>query len=305
MGVCLLKKNGNVAEEDVSSDIFLGADRLAEDEVKKFQNKLARAIVVFLELLHLLIARNRDLLLSVIKKKELPSVGPIPPTAGVVRAQTSSIVGQSFITNPRIFPRRNSNEGSEGKSSGIGRSISEDPSRNRLLDDRRSQVDDHSYSVASSFAAGSVRTDSATLVAVQSELQRSFIALTKTLYPSIAGIMQSETPRWLKQCCLENYFSLGTYRQTRLRKLFLFSLWVGLLRTTLTFLSICAEISEELSFSTGSDQFQSGQPMGKSNSGAHPPMAEYLSGERNATESPSASVAGNSVFSRASGKYDL
>ena len=220
MGVCLLKKNGNVAEEDISSGIFLSADRLGEDEVKKFQNKLARAIIVFLELLHLLIARNRDLLLSVIqeKRKEQPN-GPPPPTGGASRAQTSaSMAGQSYSTNPRNFARLNSYDGSE-KSSGITRSISEDTSRARLPDERRSQMDDQSNAGGASLsAAASVRTDSATLVAVQSELQRSFISLTKSLYPSIAGIMQSETPRWLKQCCLENYFSLGTYRQTRLRK---------------------------------------------------------------------------------------
>lgn len=223
MGVSLLKKNGNAAMEDASSDMFLSADRLGEDEVKKFQNKLARSIIVFLELLHLLIARNRDLLLSVIqeKRKEIPAaVPPPPPPGGISRAQSSIMAAPNFPSNPRSFSRLSSHDGSEAKFAGIARSVSEDPSRTRQPpDDRRSQGDDHSHAAASlASATGNVRTDSAIAVAVQSELQRSFIQLTKTLYPGIAGIMQSETPRWLKQCCLENYFSLGTYRQTRLRK---------------------------------------------------------------------------------------
>jgi hypothetical protein len=34
----------------------------------------------------------------------------------------------------------------------------------------------------------------------------------------ILGIMGSETPRWLKLCCQENYFSAYSYRQTKIRE---------------------------------------------------------------------------------------
>lgn len=57
-----------------------------------------------------------------------------------------------------------------------------------------------------------VRTDSA--IAVQSELQRAFISLCKALYKSVQGVMREETPRWFKQSGQDNYFSLGTYKQT-------------------------------------------------------------------------------------------
>ena len=62
-------------------------------------------------------------------------------------------------------------------------------------------------------------------------------------------------------------------------------------------------ISEELSFSTGGDHFQSGPAIG-GKVVSQPALGEYL-GERNAVESPSASVASSSVFSRSSGKYDM
>ena len=226
----MLKKNSRVAEDD-GAEYFQSSDRLAEDEVKKFQNKLARSIIVFLELLHLLIARNRDLLLSVIqeKKKENPTGVP-PPPSGMSRAQSAmtAINGYSPHSNNHNRPalsRLGSHESVEPKTTGgLIRSVSEDPTRVRSHMDHRpthSQADDNSYAGTTgslSAVAGNVRNDSAIAVAVQSELQRSFITLTKTLYPGISGIMQTETPRWIKQCCQDNYFSLGTYRQTRLRK---------------------------------------------------------------------------------------
>jgi hypothetical protein len=62
------------------------------------------------------------------------------------------------------------------------------------------------------------RTDSA--IGIQRELQLAFISLAKDLYPMIHGILESDTPRWLKQCCQDNYFSAYTYRQTKIRKYF-------------------------------------------------------------------------------------
>ena len=60
------------------------------------------------------------------------------------------------------------------------------------------------------------RTDSA--IAVQSELQRTFIGLARTIYPLVYSTIRAETPRWLKLACHDGYFSSGTYRQTRICK---------------------------------------------------------------------------------------
>jgi len=56
------------------------------------------------------------------------------------------------------------------------------------------------------------KTDAA--IAVQSELQRAFISMSKVLYPNISKILGNETPRWLKQCNQDNYFSSYKYRET-------------------------------------------------------------------------------------------
>ena len=71
IGTVLLRKNTGVRQDD--DDILQSYDRLSEEEVQKFQLKLARSLVVFMELLHLLIARNRDLLLEVVQKRKQKS----------------------------------------------------------------------------------------------------------------------------------------------------------------------------------------------------------------------------------------
>jgi hypothetical protein len=65
-----------------------------------------------------------------------------------------------------------------------------------------------------SVVSSSTRADSA--IAVQSELQRAFISLCRMLHPRVLATLQDETPRWLKQCCQDNYFSLGTYKLTKI-----------------------------------------------------------------------------------------
>ena len=83
MGTVLLRKNSGVQEDD--DDILQSYDRLSEEEVQKFQLKLARSLVVFMELLHLLIARNRDLLLEVVQKRKKMGVSKqtrdMPPSS--------------------------------------------------------------------------------------------------------------------------------------------------------------------------------------------------------------------------------
>ena len=92
-----------------------------------------------------------------------------------------------------------------------------------------------------------VRTDSA--IGIQRELQLAFISLAKDLYPMIHGILEIDTPRWLKQCCQDNYFSAYTYRGAKIRKYashgaIVFSTCFHL---TATFSPISA-IGEELTF---------------------------------------------------------
>lgn len=201
----------------MASDLFQNADRLMDEEVRKLQGKLARVIVVFMELLHLLIARNRDLLLNVIqeRRKDSTSSFPPPPTNKSAIGRSQSVIGGTNA-NSRGLNRPSSYDSHEKK--GIIRSISEDTSAVRSQQDAGDDQSQATVSLAPGGGAGNVRTDSA--IAVQSELQRAFISLAKALYPGVSGIIKSDTPRWLKQCCQENYFSLGTYRHTRIRKNF-------------------------------------------------------------------------------------
>jgi len=187
MGQALLKSTGYATEEgdeETASSMMGGSHgKLQEEEVTKYQMQLARSIVTFMELLHLLIARNRDLLLAVVRKRR----GKHYPHK---RGGTSSIFSNSPSPERSGFP--GSMTPTDGQSVNPG---------------------DESTS-ASTNNNGCERTDRA--IAVQSELQRSFIGLTKNLQGVISKVISSETPRWLKLCTQDGYFSSGIYHQTRI-----------------------------------------------------------------------------------------
>jgi hypothetical protein len=269
IGLGLMKKNSDFTEGESSGGLLVldSYDRLSDDEVKKIQLKLARLIVVFIELLHLLIARNRQMLLDVIQERKKNDQGSVGSSRGGRGREAS--VGPASSTFPESVERRTRDRSNDPRtmahvqrSNSIGSNAdlsvpasvpTRDHSHGRTVqieiqglrsDHRRhhtfggrsedgrihrnnnnpnnpptflrahSEVDQQSYHSAASTGGGGVRAESA--IAVQSELQRAFINMVKTLYPRIQGVMQANTPRWLKQCATDSYFSLGTYKQTKI-----------------------------------------------------------------------------------------
>jgi hypothetical protein len=237
MGDSLLRKNSNVEEED--DDVLQSYDRLSDDEVKKYQLKLARSLVVFMELLHLLIARNRDLLLDALqtRKKAEPggprhgrdvSIGTLATLSKPTPRADVSIPGTvASADRPRDHHRGGSGTNDSTTSSQDGRSredVSSTMRHNNAEEyavPRKHSLSEDDYGGATVASAKDPptergRTDAA--IGIQRELQLAFISLAKDLYPMIRGIMESDTPRWLKMCCSDTYFSQYTYRQTKIRK---------------------------------------------------------------------------------------
>lgn len=225
MGLILLKKNNNVEEED--DDVLQSYDRLGEEEIKKFQLKLARTIIVFIELLHVLIARNRDLLLSVIQERKRGDQGQANNASHHSRIQSfgrsdfsigagseGGSIARSFLsrhhrpTNSAVYSSTSSNDGRF--------SLSGNDASVRTHNRSQSLSAEDSSIKLTSTNTEKIKTDSA--IAVQSELQRAFISLTKALHPLFIGLIGTDTPSWLKLCCQESYFSSYTYRQTKIRK---------------------------------------------------------------------------------------
>ena len=242
MGVSLLKKNSNVEEED--DDFIQSYDRLSEEEIKKFQLKLARSLVVFMELLHLLIARNRDLLLDVIQTRKKQDSGTTRQHGRETSLGSFNTLGRAVNAMSREIsipgppgPGTLQSSGGERSSrherrgSGAAESTSSDDggrSRGDFSSTSHSKKRSDAEEYSGAYSGGTMgsfkdpgterfRTDSA--IGIQRELQLAFISLAKDLYPMIHGILESDTPRWLKQCCQDNYFSAYTYRQTKIRKL--------------------------------------------------------------------------------------
>jgi hypothetical protein len=254
MGMMLLKKNDEVEDDD--DDFVQSYDRLSDEEVQKFQLKLARSLVVFMELLHLLIAKNRDRLLDVIatrkkRDKEGRDSNSVPlsnPQTSTMRredsrgslatltkpvtretslgtAGTNGTFGKSEVDRRNVFRHeRRGSEKSLGSLSNDGRSRDEMPTRSSQHVKGRFSSEDPGYtpsSVASGRDGGGHererdRTDSA--IGIQRILQLAFINLAKELYPLIYGIMGRDTPHWLKLCCQENYFSGYLYKHQKIRK---------------------------------------------------------------------------------------
>ena len=234
MGASLLRKNTNVEDDD--DDVLQSYDRLGEDEVQKFQLKLARALIVFMELLHLLISRNRDLLLDVIQSRKKNEMGSLIPPSKHVRDVS---LGSHPATNKTLsrgdasLPGTRSSSGDRSRHSSEHRrrvsvpaEVTSSSTRGRPREDSsvKTRSTNEDYDTNSTvglkdYGSDRARRDSA--IGIQRELQLAFINIAKDLWPMIHGIMKSDTPRWLKQCCQDNYFSAYTYRQAKIRKSFL------------------------------------------------------------------------------------
>ncbi|KAL7581257.1 hypothetical protein ACA910_006028 [Epithemia clementina (nom. ined.)] len=230
IGLTLMRKSSDSREGDATNDLSLESyDRLSDDEIRKLQMKLARLIIVFIELLHLLIARNRQMLLDFMQERKriesnvisssarpsvrAPSVSTADQKSRVHRPGSSG--SQDFATPLMPIPARDQRGGPvpvDPRSHKREGSLS-DYMNYKRLNHQRSQSEDQ-QSASSTTAASIGRGESA--IAVQSELQRALINMVKTLYPKLQGILQGDTPRWLKLCAQDTYFSLGTYKQTQI-----------------------------------------------------------------------------------------
>ena len=231
IGLSLLRTSKRIVDADSGTDFFHDYDRLTDDEIDKYRLIVSRLIVVFVELLHLLIARNRDQLLDVIQMRKrsdgdaqftILSVGARSTT----RRASKPRISQDRQTEPRDPSPVSACDHSRklsGTTAGSldGRSTTmpvatPDPTvRLQGPSDAMSASRSVVHHRVRSFGEASVRTDAA--IAVQSELQRAFISFCKLLHPLVSDILQEETPGWMRNCTQDNYFSLGTYRHTKVR----------------------------------------------------------------------------------------
>jgi len=185
--------------EEGGPTMMLEYAKLTEAQITRFQAKLARGIVIFMELLHLMIVRNRDMLLAVVQARKQEK-----------QRLSSNRNNGSSPPSPIVSDRRKNKSSRGGDTASIAsdsHSLNQDGSiksgsRHRSDNDSRASARKIDRTVAPSL--------------VQRELERSFISMAKVLHPIISKVIRSETPRWLKSCCVDSYFSSKTYRQTRL-----------------------------------------------------------------------------------------
>jgi hypothetical protein len=181
-------------------DMYSSYQTLDEEEVELYQTKLARMIVTFFELLHLLIARNRDVLLTIVqvRKRRARGDSSVASTTGSLHGGYASTPAKGGFTQTS---RRRQRPGS-GNGSGT----------TQYYNNAGGGAAAHNQNITS--GGSSDRTDSA--IGVQSELQRGFTNLLKALYPKLLDTIHSEIPRWMRHCCQDNYFSSGMYRKAEI-----------------------------------------------------------------------------------------
>ena len=228
IGLSLLRPCTKIADANSSTDFLHDYDRLTDNEIKKYRVLVSRLIVVFIELLHLLIARNRGQLLDVIQmRKRSDGESQFSVAArSTTRSVNNGRISQDRPTDPRDPSPVPASEHSrklsgtvtgswDGRSNTMPLATPEPTARHQGLTDATTASRSAVHQRARSLGEASVRTDAA--IAVQSELQRAFISFCKLLYPLVTDVLQEETPRWLRNCTQDNYFSLGTYQHTKVR----------------------------------------------------------------------------------------
>ncbi len=196
IGITFLSVNVSSGESNTGPGMYSPYESLDEGEIERVQAKLARMIVTFIELLHLLIARNRDVLLTVVQARKRKGGDASSVASGSVHggyAATPRAGSYSFSPMKR---HRDRNEVDSGY----------------LYDRAHSDI----MGGQGHISHASDRTDSA--IGVQSELQRGLISLVKALSPHLLDTLNNEVPRWLRSCCQDNYFSSGLYRQADIRE---------------------------------------------------------------------------------------
>jgi len=208
IGLALMSKANYSGKNDIDGDgtLVLQYAKLSDNEIRTNQIRLARATVMFMELLHLLIARNRDLLLTVVQARKRSHGGTASVCSTSVR--TGQYRGGGYVSSPESAEVRHHNRHMSS------RSVHSSFHEGSIGGERNEDGTMTGGASVASVSGGIDRTDSA--IAVQSELQRAFIAMAKTLYPLVSSIIYSEAPRWMKSCCQDNYFSSGMYKHTRI-----------------------------------------------------------------------------------------
>eukprot|EP00804_Cyclotella_cryptica_P022229 CCRYP_017931-RA/>CCRYP_017931-RA protein AED:0.02 eAED:0.02 QI:5792/1/1/1/0.8/0.81/11/115/2214 len=199
IGLSFLSVNPQSEETNIESGYYSSYERLSEEEVEKVQTKLARIIVTFLELLHLLIARNRDVLLAVVQARKRRGADAASTTSGSHEGNASTSRPTHNISPIKIGGECGDNE------------VSASQNRSNVEILGKSITTSSNQAAFTHKATSSDRTDAA--IGVQSELQRGFISLVRSLSPNLLDTINTEVPRWLRQCCQDNYFSTGLYRQ--------------------------------------------------------------------------------------------
>jgi len=212
IGITFLAANAQQEESSAEAGMYSPYEALNVEEIEVAQTKLGRMIVTFLELLHLLIARNRDVLLTTVQSRKRRAGDASSVASGSVYGSVHGSIHGGYATTPRaagshsFSPMKRLNGDRNTNDNGLDYSTF-DRTGNEIVG--RSIIADTIHSQVSNNCD---RTENA--IGVQSELQRGLVSLVKALSHNLLDTLSNEIPRWMRSCCQDsNYFSTGQYRK--------------------------------------------------------------------------------------------
>ena len=209
---------------------------LNEEQIVELKCQLSRGIVMFLELLHTLLIKNRELLLQWVAQRKLHEEQEDRDTFNSNHRSFSHNFGHGIMPKfSASHTHRGSNYGSHhGSHHGSYHSgtysysgnlgTQESTSSKRSVDEVEANNSNHSEEDVEN--RGEEGTSRATLapgeqlksaIGVQSELQRSFSSTTRALYPLLTSWLgEEEVPSWIAMSSAEGYFASSSYASVQM-----------------------------------------------------------------------------------------
>ncbi|GMH54206.1 hypothetical protein TrST_g8868 [Triparma strigata] len=187
---------------------------LPDAEVLTLKRQLSRSMVMFLELLHTLLIKNRELLLAwVARKRAMKAEEPGSEDLHLHGRTSHRSVAPSYnfgntVTGVFKNPTAPLNRGTTGSTSGSRTSFTDS------VAETEHENEEGTFNPQTTLTPNeNLKSD----IGVQSELQRSFSSTTKCLYPLlVTWINEDEVPRWIEMSGMEGYFASSSYKVVKM-----------------------------------------------------------------------------------------
>ena len=199
---------------------------LNEEEIVQLKCQLSRGIVMFLELLHTLLVKNRELLLDWVAQRKLRAEEDRDTfNSNSNHRSFSHNFGQGIMPKFSASHMHRSHHGSHhsGTYSGTHGTLGSTSSKRSMDEAEANNCNPGEEDMENRGEDGTGRVTLApgeqlkSAIGVQSELQRSFSSTTRALYPLLTSWLgEEEVPSWIAMSSADGYFASSSYASVQM-----------------------------------------------------------------------------------------